>query len=86
PTPEEDFEILNRMEITNPLSPLQAISTIKELHYLDQSVREESMDKANKHYIVKQVNQNRTYTTIQLGARQRGSIDLMKASQAYAII
>ncbi|MBM6645122.1 MoxR family ATPase [Bacillus sp. RIT 809] len=86
PTPEEEFEILNRMEKTNPLSHLQAITTIKELLYLQQSVREVSMDKAIKHYIVKLVTQTRSYISIQLGASPRGSIALMKASQAYAFI
>ena len=56
PTPEEEFEILNRMEKTNPLSQLQTITTIEELLYLQQSVRVVSMDKAIKHYIVKLVN------------------------------
>lgn len=83
---EEEFEILNRMEKTNPLSHLQAITTIKELLYLQQSVREVSMDKAIKHYIVKLVSQTRSYSSIQLGASPRGSIALMKASQAYAFI
>ncbi len=52
PSPEEEFEILNRMEKTNPLSHLQAITTIEELLYLQQSVREVSMDKGIKalHY------------------------------------
>ncbi|HDR8184313.1 TPA: MoxR family ATPase [Bacillus thuringiensis] len=86
PTPEEEFEILNRMEKTNPLSHLQAITTIEELLYLQQSVREVSMDKAIKHYIVKLVSQTRSYSSIQLGASPRGSIALMKASQAYAFI
>ncbi|HDR7600903.1 MoxR family ATPase [Bacillus mycoides] len=86
PTPEEEFEILNRMEKTNPLSHLQAITTIKELLYLQQSVREVSMDKAIKHYIVKLVTQTRSYSSIQLGASPRSSIALMKASQAYAFI
>ncbi|MBG9506143.1 ATPase AAA [Bacillus thuringiensis] len=86
PTPEEEFEILNRMEKTNPLSQLQTITTIEELIYLQQSVRVVSMDKAIKHYIVKLVNQTHTYSSIQLGASPRGSIALMKASQAYAFI
>ncbi|PFQ48922.1 AAA family ATPase [Bacillus cereus] len=86
PTPEEEFEILNRMEKTNPLSHLQAITTIEELLYIQQSVREVNMDKAIKHYIVKLVTQTRTYNSIQLGASPRGSIALMKASQAYAFI
>ena len=43
------------------------------------------MDKGIKHYIVKLVNQTRSYSSIQLGASPR-SIALMKASQAYAFI
>ncbi|MCU5366243.1 MoxR family ATPase [Bacillus paranthracis] len=86
PSPEEEFEVLNRMEKPNPLSLLQAITTIEELLYLQQSAREISMDKAIKHYIVKLVSQTRSYSSIQLGASPRGSIALMKASQAYAFI
>ena len=85
PTQEEEFEILNRME-KHTLSHLQAITTIEELLYLQQSVREISVDKAIKHYIVKLVSQTRSYSSIQLGASPRGSIALMKASQAYAFI
>ena len=44
------------------------------------------MDKAIKHYIVKLVSQTRSYSSMQLGASPRGSIALMKASQAYAFI
>lgn len=44
------------------------------------------MDKGIKHYIVKLVSQTRSYSSIQLGASPRGSIALMKASQAYAFI
>lgn len=58
----------------------------EELLYLQQSVREVSMDKGIKHYIVKLVSQTRSYSSIQLGASPRGSIALMKASQAYAFI
>ncbi|MGG2092153.1 MoxR family ATPase [Bacillus sp. S13(2024)] len=86
PTPEEEFEVLNRMEKTNPLLLLQAIITIEELLKLQQSAREIYIEKAIKHYIVKLVNQTRSYNSIQLGASPRGSIALMKASQAYALI
>ena len=86
PTPEEEFEVLNRMEKTNPLSLLQAIITKEELLKLQKSAREIYIEKAIKHYIVKLVNQTRAYNSIQLGASPRGSIALMKASQAYALI
>lgn len=86
PSPEEEFEILNRMEKTSPLSHLQAITTIEELLYLQQSVRKVNMDKGIKHYIVKLVSQTCSYSSIQLGASPRGSIALMKGSQAYAFI
>ena len=67
PTPEEEFEILNRMEKQIHSLSVQAITTIEELLYLQQSVRVVSMDKAIKHYIVKLVNRTRTYSSIQLG-------------------
>ncbi|MEI4802896.1 MoxR family ATPase [Bacillus sp. NPDC077411] len=86
PTPEEEFEILNRMEKTNPLSRLQAIITIEELLKLQLCTREVCIDKEIKHYIVKLVTQTRSYNSIQLGASPRGSIALMKASQAFAFI
>ncbi|MFD0771772.1 AAA family ATPase [Bacillus sp. CGMCC 1.60114] len=86
PTPEEEFEVLNRMEKINPLSCLQAIITIEELLKLQQSVRKIYIEKDIKHYIIKLVNQTRSYNSIQLGASPRGSIALMKASQAYALI
>lgn len=86
PTPEEEFEVLNRTEKTKPISHLQAVITIGELLHLQQNVREIYTDKSIKHYIVKLVNQTRSYNSVQLGASPRGSIALMKASQAYALI
>ena len=85
PTPEEEFEILNRMENKSTLSITD--------HYYNRRITlfttkrtGSKYDKAIKHYIVKLVNQTRTYSSIQLGASPRGSIALMKASQAYAFI
>ncbi|PFK31885.1 AAA family ATPase [Bacillus cereus] len=86
PTPEEEFEILNRAEKTRPISHLQAVITTEELLHLQQNVRSIYIDKALKHYIVKIVNQTRSYNSVQLGASPRGSIALMKAAQAYALI
>lgn len=86
PTPEEEFEVLNRTEKTKPISHLQAVITIGELLQLQQNIREIYTSKAIKHYIVKLVNQTRSYNSVQLGASPRGSIALMKASQAYALI
>ena len=85
PTPEEEFEILNRMENKSTLSITNHYyNTRITLFTTKRTVV--SMDKAIKHYIVKLVNQTRTYSSIQLGASPRGSIALMKASQAYAFI
>jgi MoxR-like ATPase len=86
PSPEEEFEILNRAQKTKPISHLQAVLTIEDLMKLQEEAREVYVDKSIKHYIVRIVDQTRSYNSVHLGASPRGSIALMKAAQAYAFI
>lgn len=86
PSPEEEFEILNRAQKTKPISHLQAVLTIEDLMKLQEEAREVYVDKSIKHYIVRIVDQTRSYNSVHLSASPRGSIALMKAAQAYAFI
>ncbi|UOY92735.1 MoxR family ATPase [Ectobacillus sp. JY-23] len=85
PTPEEEFLILNGRNAKS-LSSLPSVVTVKELQELQKQVDVIYVDKNLKHYIVKIVQQTRSYNTIELGASPRGSLALLKVAQAYALI
>ncbi|MBO9128981.1 MoxR family ATPase [Bacillus sp. 165] len=86
PTPEEEFEVLNRAEKTKPISQLEPVITVAELVKFQEDTQQIHVENAIKHYIVKLVNQTRQYNSVHLGASPRSSIALMKAAQAYAFI
>ncbi|MFD3449832.1 AAA family ATPase [Microbacteriaceae bacterium 4G12] len=86
PSTDEEFEMLNRAEKTKPISNLESVITVEQLVKLQEDVREIYVDKTIKRYIVNIVNQTRSYNSVHLGASPRGSIALMKAAQAYALI
>ncbi|WP_207640656.1 AAA family ATPase [Alkaliphilus transvaalensis] len=86
PSKEEEKEILNRYRYQNPLATLQAVATQEDIlniqkNYTDVYLSEELME-----YIIDLVHKTRDYPSISLGVSPRGSLALMRASQAYAII
>lgn len=86
PTVDEELEVLRRAENTKPIHDLESVITIDELIELQEEVRGVYVDETIKGYIVDIVNRTRNHASIYLGSSPRGSIALMKASQAYALI
>ncbi|WP_404349125.1 MoxR family ATPase [Sutcliffiella horikoshii] len=86
PTPQEEVNILHTTEKKQPINELQSVITLEELQEMQKQVKEVHVDVTVKEYIVDLVNRTRTHQSVYLGASPRGSVALMKASQAYAFI
>ncbi|MDF9758234.1 MoxR-like ATPase [Peribacillus simplex] len=86
PGVEEEIEVLHRAQYMAPLEELESVITIDELISLQAEVKAVIVDDTIKRYIVELANQTRTHEGVYLGVSPRGSIALMKAAQAYALI
>ncbi|MDP1420309.1 MoxR family ATPase [Peribacillus simplex] len=86
PGVEEEIEVLHRAQYTAPLEELESVITLDELIELQAEVKAVIVDDTIKRYIVELANQTRTHEAVYLGVSPRGSIALMKAAQAYALI
>lgn len=86
PTPEEEIDMLARMESGQPIHELDPVISTEELSLLQQEAKRVSVDDSIRQYIVNIVNQTRKHLSIYLGASPRGSIGLMRAAQAYALV
>ncbi|MCT4480578.1 AAA family ATPase [Peribacillus sp. NPDC101481] len=86
PGVEEEIEVLHRAQYTAPLEELESVITLDELIELQDEVKAVIVDDTIKRYIVELANQTRSHGGVYLGVSPRGSIALMKAAQAYALI
>ncbi|WP_031405994.1 AAA family ATPase [Geobacillus vulcani] len=86
PSPDEEIEMLNRLEKMKPLEEIGPVMTLDELRALQQKVADVHVSDTVKRYIVELVRQSRAHEAVYLGVSPRGSVALMKAAQAYALI
>lgn len=86
PTHAEEMEVLKRAEQTPPIDTLQAVMSLDELLQLQQAMKNVHVDETLRNYIVDLARRTREDGQVYLGVSPRGSIALMRASQAYAMI
>lgn len=86
PTMLEELEVLNLQEKQSPIDTLQAVMTKDHIHALQQAVQTIHVDVSIKEYIVEIAQATRQHSSVYLGVSPRGSIALMKAAQAYALL
>lgn len=86
PTMLEELEVLNLQEKQSPIDTLQAVMTKDHIHALQQAVQTVHVDASIKEYIVEIAQATRNHPSVYLGVSPRGSIALMKAAQAYALL
>lgn len=82
----EEMEVLNQRQKKTPIDELEAVITTEELVKMQEQVKEVFVDDTIKEYIINIVARTRNHPHIYLGVSPRGSIALMKASQAYAFV
>ncbi|MBM7577970.1 AAA family ATPase [Jeotgalibacillus terrae] len=86
PDAKEEMEVLNRLQYAPPIDELQPAITLEELQHLQHEVRQVMVDEKIKEYIVDLAGKTRDHANVYLGVSPRGSIALMKAAQAYALL
>ncbi|RXS83920.1 MoxR family ATPase [Geobacillus sp. PK12] len=86
PSPDEEIEMLNRLEKTAPLAEIGPVMSLDELLALQRKVADVHVSDTVKRYIVDLIQQSRQHEAVYLGVSPRGSVALMKAAQAYAFI
>ncbi|WP_100406181.1 AAA family ATPase [Bacillus solitudinis] len=86
PTEEEELEILRRIEQDHPIHQVQSVVTPEEVLDWQRQVSKVFVDDHIKKYMVSLVQATRKHRAVELGVSPRGSIALLKSSQAYAFI
>ncbi|WP_343035095.1 MoxR family ATPase [Sporosarcina jiandibaonis] len=86
PTPREEIEVLRRAEQEIPIDNLETVITLDDLINLQHAVKDVVVSDAVKSYIVTCANETRNNPFVYLGVSPRGSLSLMKACQAYALL
>ena len=81
-----EVEMLQRAEKAVPIEQLESVITLEELRELQESVSEVNVDDTIKKYIVDCAAETRTNPYVYLGVSPRGSLALMKACQAFALM
>ncbi|MFJ7850879.1 AAA family ATPase [Peribacillus sp. NPDC097264] len=86
PEVAEEIEVLHRAQYTAPIEELESVISLEELIDLQIEAKAVIVDDTIKTYIVELANQSRKHESVYLGVSPRGSIALMKAAQAYALL
>ncbi|RSL30690.1 MoxR family ATPase [Salibacterium salarium] len=86
PTYDQELDVLKRVEQKHPIEELEEVLSLDEILQMQDEVTSVYVDDSVKQYIVSIVSETRTHRDVQLGVSPRGSISLMKASQAFAYL
>lgn len=86
PSSKEEVEVLSRSQLSVPIDELEAVISLEELLQLQEDAKKIKVEDSIKSYIVDLSRQTRIDPYVYLGVSPRGSIALMKASQAYAML
>lgn len=86
PSAEDEVEILTRQIKRHPIEDVTPVLEDGEAAQLQESVRDVFLEESLKEYIVALVGRTRAYPDLELGSSPRGSLALMRCSQAIAAI
>jgi MoxR-like ATPase len=86
PTASEELEILNRLQHKSPLEEMEAVMTTEEVIDIQSEVMNVVVSDEVKKYMIDLVHETRNHQSVELGVSPRGTIALMKSSQAYALL
>lgn len=82
----EEVNLLNRIQQMHPIEKIDAVIDAHEILEMQRRVKEVHLETTLRHYIVELIHGTRKHPAVYLGASPRGSIALMKTSQALAFI
>lgn len=86
PDMREEVEILQRAEKEPPIEQISSVLSLTQLVELQKAVKNVVVSDSVKTYIVSCAAHSRDNPFVYLGVSPRGSVALMKACQAYAIL
>lgn len=86
PSREEEDEILQRYEQSDPLGMLKPVATAETLLTLQEQARQTHISDDVRRYILDVVRSTREHALVELGVSPRGSLALYRASQALAAL
>jgi MoxR-like ATPase len=86
PEPAQEVSVLQRQMLRHPIEDLGPVTSASELQQLQHAVRGVHIDAQIQRYIVHLVGMTRDHPDVYLGASPRGSLALMRASQARAML
>ncbi|MGC8783333.1 MAG: AAA family ATPase [Armatimonadota bacterium] len=86
PSQHDEVMILSRQQQEHPLQHVQQVTEPEQIVQAQRDVREVFVHDTIRNYIVSIVNATRRHPHVQLGASPRGSLNLMHAAQAYAVL
>lgn len=85
PSFETEKEIATSQMVRHPIEDLEPVMSIENLLGLQRLVREVHVDRIVLDYVVSLVHATRNHRSVLLGASPRGSLGLVRASQASAM-
>ncbi len=86
PNPTDEVLVMDAQQEQHPIESLDQVTSAEEVIELQQATRGVYIDPLIKQYIVTMVNATREHESVYLGASPRGSLALMRAAQAYAML
>ena len=86
PSAQHEMDVLRQQAQQHPLEALSPITSADEFQRLQRFVRDVHMEPTLHRYIVQIVGATRDHSDVYLGASPRGSLALMRAAQARALV
>ncbi len=86
PSPTDEVLIMDAQQHTHPIESLQPATSAAEVIDLQRAITDIYVDPLIKQYVVSLVNATREHEAVYLGASPRGSLALMRATQAFAML
>ena len=84
PSPAQEITVLERQVIEHPIYSVQPVAGCEVMGMLQRALREVFLETSIKQYMVALTTATREHSLVALGASPRGSLGLMRASQALA--
>jgi MoxR-like ATPase len=86
PTPSAELDMLESHGTSDPLAALTPVTDAATIRGLIDAVKGVYVSPAVKHYLVQVVNATRNSRDLRLGASPRATLQLLRASRAYAAL
>ncbi|MCJ8011731.1 MoxR family ATPase [Paenibacillus sp. KQZ6P-2] len=84
PEPEQEMELLSRMQGGQPLEQIKPVMLAEEMEKMQREVKGVFVDDSIKWMLVQTADASRHHSRLQLGISPRGTLAWMQASQAAA--